>query len=53
MEPTPSLSVLVYNFAIVPFDNQVELAWVGSLVLVLMVLITSVISRWATSRKVY
>jgi len=53
MEPTPSLSVLVYKFAIVPFDNQVELAWVGSLVLVLMVLITSVISRWATSRKVY
>lgn len=53
MEPTPSLSVLVYNFAIVPFENQVELAWVASLVLVFMVLITSVISRWATSRKVY
>lgn len=53
MEPTPSLSVLVYNFAIVPFENQVELAWVASLVLVFMVLITSVVSRWATSRKVY
>lgn len=53
MEPTPSLSVLVYNFAIVPFENQVELAWVGSLVLVVMVLITSIISRWAISRKVY
>ena len=53
MEPTPSLSVLVYNFAIVPFENQVELAWVASLVLVFMVLITSVIARVATARKVY
>jgi phosphate transport system permease protein len=51
LEPTPSLAVLVYNFAISPFANWQSLAWAGSLVLVLMVLITSIFARWATSRK--
>jgi phosphate transport system permease protein len=49
----PTLAVLVYNYAIVPFKAQQELAWAGSLILVLMVLITSVLSRWATRQKVY
>lgn len=52
-EPIASLSVLVYNFAIVPFEPQQELAWAGSLILVLLVLITSVLARWATRQKVY
>ena len=52
-EPIASLSVLVYNFAIVPFKPQQELAWAGSLILVLMVLITSVLARLATRRKIY
>ncbi len=53
MAPTPSLAVLVFNFAIVPFKNQQELAWAASLILVFMVLITSIIARLATRRKVY
>lgn len=52
-EPTPSLAVLVYNFAIVPFKDQQELAWAASLILVLLVLLTSILSRWATRRKLY
>ena len=52
-EPIASLSVLVYNFAIVPFKPQQELAWAGSLILVLMVLVTSVLARLATRRKIY
>lgn len=52
-EPTASLSVLVYNFAIVPFDNQQELAWAAAFILVLLVLLTSMIARWATARKTY
>jgi len=51
--PIASLSVLVYNFAIVPFKPQQELAWAGSLILVLLVLITSVTARLATSRKTF
>jgi phosphate transport system permease protein len=53
VEPIATLSVLVYNFAIVPFKPQQELAWAGSLILVLLVLISSVLARWATRQKVY
>ncbi len=52
-EPTASLAVLVYNFAISPFQNWQSLAWAASLILVLMVLITSIIARWATRQKTY
>ena len=38
MRPTASLAVLIYNFAGMPFENQVELAWAAALVLVLLVL---------------
>ncbi len=44
-EPTASLSILIYNFSGMPFDNQIELAWAASLVLVLMVLVFSILSR--------
>lgn len=53
LSPTPSLAVLVFNFAISPFPNWRSLAWAASLILVLMVLITSIIARWATRQKVY
>ena len=52
-EPIATLSVLVYNFAIVPFKPQQELAWAGSLILVLLVLATSVAARLATRSKTY
>lgn len=49
-QPIATLSVLVFNYAIAPYKNQQELAWAGALVLVAMVLITSILSRWVTSR---
>ncbi len=52
-EPIATLSVLVYNYAIVPFKPQQELAWAGSFILVLLVLVTSVAARWATRQKTY
>ncbi len=52
-EPIPTLSVLVYNFALVPFPALKELAWAGALVLVLMVLTTNILARLATRQKVY
>jgi phosphate transport system permease protein len=45
MSPTASLAVLIYNFSGMPFDNQLELAWAASLVLVMLVLIVNVVSR--------
>jgi phosphate transport system permease protein len=38
MEPTASLAVLIFNFSKSPFENQQEIAWAASLVLVLIVL---------------
>lgn len=50
-QPTPTLSVLVFNFATVPYKNQQSLAWAGSLVLVALVLVTSILTRLVTRRK--
>jgi phosphate transport system permease protein len=44
-EPAASLSILIYNFSSMPFDNQIELAWAASLVLVLIVLVFNIFSR--------
>jgi len=51
MQPTASLAVLIYNFAGMPFENQIELAWAASLVLVLMVLVINVTSRLIGRRR--
>ncbi len=44
-EPTASLSILIYNFSGMPFDNQIELAWAASLVLVMLVLFFNILAR--------
>src|SRR5262249_44693327 len=49
-QPTASLPMLIYNFAGMPFQNQVELAGAAVLVLVLLVLITNVEGQ-SLSRK--
>lgn len=46
MNPTASLAVLIYNFSGMPFDNQIELAWAASLVLVMIVLVINIVSRF-------
>jgi phosphate transport system permease protein len=53
LQPMASLAVTVYNFAIVPFENQQRLAWAGALILVALVLITSITARFATRQKIY
>jgi phosphate transport system permease protein len=45
-EPTASLSILIYNFSSMPFDNQIELAWAASLVLVMIILGFNILSRF-------
>jgi len=39
MEPTASLAVLIFNFSKSPFQNQKEMAWAASLILVFIVLV--------------
>ena len=41
-----SLSVLIYNFALEPYEAQNQLAWAASFVLVVVLLSLNLISRW-------
>jgi phosphate transport system permease protein len=51
LEPIATLSVLVYNFASVPFKPQQELAWAASFFLVMLILVASVASRLVIRRQ--
>lgn len=51
--PIASLSVLIYNFATVPYKPLQQLAWASSLLLVALILLTSVLARWATRKTIY
>lgn len=50
-EPTASLSVLIYNFATVPFPHQIQMAWTASLVLVALVTVANVTAQLVFSKK--
>jgi phosphate transport system permease protein len=52
-QPTATLSVLIYNFAISPYKNQQQLAWVAALLILVMILAISIIARFVSRRKVY
>ncbi|HEY9622211.1 MAG TPA: phosphate ABC transporter permease PstA [Crinalium sp.] len=53
MKPTATLSVLIYNFAISPYKNQQQLAWVAALVIVALILTVSIGARYVARRRVY
>jgi phosphate transport system permease protein len=44
--PIASMSVLIYNFAIMPYEAQISLAWAASFVLVVMILAANLLARW-------
>ena len=48
--PIASMSVLIYNFAIMPYEYQNALAWAASFVLVVMILGANLLSRWISSK---
>jgi phosphate transport system permease protein len=52
MQPTASLAVLIFNFAGMPFENQIEMAWAAALVLVLLVLTINIIGQLFSRRRV-
>ncbi|MBV9387462.1 MAG: phosphate ABC transporter permease PstA [Chroococcidiopsidaceae cyanobacterium CP_BM_ER_R8_30] len=49
--PTPSLAVLIYNYATSPETEQNQIAWTAALVLVGLVLGVSIFSRLVTSKR--
>lgn len=44
-EPAASLAILIFNFSGMPYENQIQLAWAASLVLVLIVLVFNILAR--------
>ena len=44
--PIATMSVLIFNFAIMPYPAQNALAWAASFVLVVMILIANLTARW-------
>ena len=49
-QPTASLTVQVFTYAISPYEDWHRQAWAGALVLVAMVLMCSLIARFATRK---
>jgi len=50
-EAVATLSVLVYNFASVPFTAQQDLAWTAAFILILVVLITKILATIAVRKR--
>ncbi len=52
-DPTATLSVLIYNFSTSPFQNQKDLAWAASLIVVGIILVISIVARRIAKRQVF
>ncbi|MEB3263105.1 MAG: phosphate ABC transporter permease PstA [Synechococcus sp.] len=46
LSPIATISVLIFNFAIMPYEAQNALAWAASFVLVMMILAANLLARW-------
>ena len=51
LNPTASLPVMIYNYAVSPYDDWHRQAWAAALVLVAMVLVLNVTARLITYRR--
>ena len=49
LEPMATMSVMIFNYAIMPYEAQVQLAWAASFVLVIMILAMNLLARWISS----
>lgn len=49
-QPTATLPVLIYNYATSAYDDYHRQAWAAGLVLLVLVLIANIASRWVLSR---
>jgi phosphate transport system permease protein len=45
LQPTASLAVLIYTYASLPYDYQIQMAWTASLVLVTLVTVANVTAQ--------
>ncbi len=50
-QPTPSLTVTIYQYAMGPYEQWHKLAWGASFVIILFVLIFSILGRWVINKR--
>jgi phosphate transport system permease protein len=50
-EPTSTLTMKIYQYAISPYDDQVNQAWAGALILLIMILVFNIIARTTNRRR--
>jgi len=50
MQPTPSLPVQIYNYAISPYENWHKQAWAGALTLVTLIFVINIVTRLIFSK---
>ena len=48
-DPMATMSVMIFNYAQMPYEAQVQLAWAASFVLVVMILAMNLLARWISS----
>jgi phosphate transport system permease protein len=51
MEPTASMTVQIFTYAISPYDEWRDMAWTGALVLLIIVLLVSLASRLTLTKN--
>jgi phosphate transport system permease protein len=51
-QPTASLPVMIYTYAIAPYDDWHRQAWAAGLVLLSLVLVTNIVARVVLARKI-
>lgn len=51
MQPTPSLPVQIYNYAISPYENWHRQAWAGALTLVVLIFFINIFTRVVFTRN--
>ncbi len=52
-EPTASLPVMIFNYAVSPYDDWHQQAWAAGFVLLALVLLVNIIARGVLSRATY
>lgn len=50
-QPIASLPMVIYKFALSPYENWIDLAWAAVLLITASVLLLNIIARWAARRN--